>query len=292
MAAEKNNPACNKQRTCRTRGRLTAILLLIATCQAANSAEDNQDDWQVEITPYVWLPTISGKLSHEPPPDGSGGGLVVDVGPTDWLDLINGVAMVNGSMKKGRFSLAADFVYLGLKSDNDIVTGTGTDGDLPIDASLNVSAETDFDGVAWTLVAGYTLTDTDRSSVDLIGGVRFFGVDVKTNWNLAIDIIGPGGGVELPAQGSRTTEVALWDGIVGVKGQHKLGEGAWSVPFYFDVGTGSSELTWQAMTGFSYGYAWGDLMMVYRHLSYDEDASGLMQNFSFSGPTLGARFRF
>jgi hypothetical protein len=75
-------------------------------------------------------------------------------------------------------------------------------------------------------------------------------------------------------------------------GNFKLGEGAWSVPFYLDVGTGSSELTWQAMTGLSYSYAWGDLMMVYRHLSYDEDASGFMQDFGLSGPTLGARFRF
>ena len=275
----------------------TVILFLLATCRVANSADDSQDDWLFEVTPYIWLPTISGTLNYEPPdgeppPDGSGNGLVVEVGPTDWLDLINGVAMVNGSIKKGRFSLRSDFIYLALESDNDIVTGTGTDGDLPIDASLNVATQTSFDGIVWTLLGGYTLTDTDRSSVDIIGGVRYFGVDVRTIWNLTIDITRPGGGVELPAQGSRTVEVELWDGIVGMTGNFKLGEGAWSIPFYLDVGTGSSELTWQALTGLSYSYAWGDLMMVYRHLSYDEDASGFMQDFSFSGPTLGARFRF
>lgn len=272
--------------------RLTVILLLSAICRVANSAEDSQDGWQIEITPYLWLPTISGELKYEPPPDGSEKGLVASIGPIDWLKLINGVAMVNGSMQKGRFSLAADFVYLGLKSDNDIVTGTGTDGNQPVDASLNVSMLTYFDGITWTLLAGYSLKDTERSSVDIIGGVRFFGVDVRTSWNLVTDITGPDGDLALPRQGSRTAEVELWDGIVGVKGNLTLGESAWSVPYYLDVGTGSSDLTWQAMTGFSYGYAWGDLMMVYRHLGYDEGASGLMQNFSFSGPTLGARFRF
>ena len=269
-----------------------ATLLLLATCRVANSADDGQDDWQFEITPYLWLPKISGTLNYEAPPDGPGNGLVVEVGPTDWLDLINGVAMLNGSIKKGRFSLSSDFIYLALESDNDIVTGTGTDGNLPIDASLNVATQTSFDGTSWTLLGGYTLSDTDRLSVDIIGGVRYFGVDVRSTWNLAVDITGPGGGLELPAQGSRMVEVELWDGIVGMRGNFKLGEGAWSVPFYVDVGTGSSEFTWQAMSGLSYRYGWGDLMMVYRHLGYDEGSSGFMQNFGFTGPTLGARFRF
>jgi hypothetical protein len=271
---------------------LAAILLSSAISRVANSADNSQDDWQFEITPYFWLPTISGTLNYEPPPDGSGNGLVVEVGPTDWLDLINGVAMVNGGMKRGRFSLSSDFIYLALESEHDIVTGTGTDGNLPIDASLNVATQTSFDGIAWTLLGGYTLSDTDRSSVDIIGGVRYFGVDVRSTWNLAVDITGPSGGLELPAQGSRMVEVDLWDGIVGMRGKFKLGEGAWSVPFYFDVGAGSSELTWQAMTGLSYRYAWGDLIMVYRHLSYDEGASGFIQNLSLTGPTVGARFRF
>ena len=47
-----------------------------------------------------------------------------------------------------------------------------------------------------------------------------------------------------------------------------------------------------AMLGLTRSFGWGDLMLVYRHLEYDQDSDGLLQDLSFSGPALGARFRF
>jgi hypothetical protein len=104
--------------------------------------------------------------------------------------------------------------------------------------------------------------------------------------------MGPGGGVVLPAQGSIGKEKDYWDGIVGVRGHVMLGNGRWSVPYYLDAGTGSSDLTWQAMTGLSYAYGWGELLLVFRHLEYDEGSDGFVEDFRFSGPAFGARFRF
>jgi len=60
----------------------------------------------------------------------------------------------------------------------------------------------------------------------------------------------------------------------------------------FDIGAGSSDMTWSAMTDLTRSFGWGDILFVYRHLEYDEDFDGLMQSFSFSGPALGASFRF
>jgi hypothetical protein len=117
-------------------------------------------------------------------------------------------------------------------------------------------------------------------------------VDVRIRWNLELDVTAPGGGVVLPAQGSLEEEVDLWDGIIGVRGHVKFGDGKWSVPYYADVGTGSSDRTWQALAGISYAFNWGELMFMYRHLAFDEGSDGLMQDFSFSGPGLGARFHF
>ena len=77
-----------------------------------------------------------------------------------------------------------------------------------------------------------------------------------------------------------------------MRGRLGIGASKWSVPYYADVGTGSSDLTWQAMTGLTYSYGWGDLMLVYRHLEYDEGPNGLLGGFSFSGPAFGAKFRF
>ena len=81
-------------------------------------------------------------------------------------------------------------------------------------------------------------------------------------------------------------------GIVGIRGELGLGQGNWSLPYYFDVGTGDSDRTWNAYAGLAREFGWGDLLIAYRHLEYDQDADSLLQDFSFSGPAVGARFRF
>lgn len=269
---------------------LIAILLLGSF---ATAAENTDEGWEFDITPYLWLPTISGDLNFEPPPGGGGGGPSIAVGPTDWLDLLNGVALISGGARKGRFSVHADFVYLGLESDKDRVSSVWDGTEIPVEASLSLTTKTDFDGMSWTLGAGYTMVETERSMLDLIGGVRYLGLDVTTNWNLTLDITGPGGGgVVLPAEGSRAQEVELWDGIIGVRGHFLIGNGRWAVPYYLDVGTGSSALTWQALAGFSYSYNWGELMLMYRHLDYNEGTGKLLEGLALSGPAFGARFRF
>jgi len=134
--------------------------------------------------------------------------------------------------------------------------------------------------------------DTETSIVDVFAGVRLFSIDVSTSWNLTAEITTPNGQELLAAQGSIGSDTDLWDGIVGVRGHIGLGDGKWSVPYHFDVGAGSSDLTWNAVAGLSRTFGWGDLVLVYRHLQYDEDSNGLLQDFSFSGPAFGAIFRF
>jgi hypothetical protein len=269
---------------------LVALFALGPVCAVAAAEEDNSDGWHYTLTPYLWLPTISADLNYAPPQGGAAPG--IDAGPTDWLELLNGAALLSGSMSKGAFSLLADFVWLSLESENDKVLNVRDGGFIPVDASLNLDTKTDFDGISWTVAASYALQQTERSSFEILGGVRYFGIDVKTNWNLELDITTPGGGVALPAQGTITNDVELWDGIIGVRGLVALGSGNWSVPYYLDVGSGDSDLTWQAMTGVSYTYGWGDLMLVYRHLDYDEGTDGFLQSLALSGPAFGARFRF
>jgi hypothetical protein len=83
----------------------------------------------------------------------------------------------------------------------------------------------------------------------------------------------------------------VWDGIVGVKGQYALGQ-RWSIPYYVDVGTGQSEFTWQAMMGVGFNAAkWLDIALVYRHLAWEVDGD-IIDNINFTGPALGAVFRF
>jgi hypothetical protein len=86
--------------------------------------------------------------------------------------------------------------------------------------------------------------------------------------------------------------VDLWDAIIGVRGKARLGESGWFVPYYLDAGTGSSALTWQGMAGIGHTFKWGDVLLAYRHLYYDQKGDKLIQDIRFSGPALGATFRF
>jgi hypothetical protein len=272
--------------------KIIAAAIVLAGYAAGASGQEDSDRWQFQITPYIWLPTISADLNYDPPPSGGGGGPGIDVGPTDWLDLINGAALLNAGASKGRFSVFGDLVFLSMESDGDRVVSVLDNANIPVDADLNLSTETDFDGLSWTLAAGYSLRQTETSNIDLFGGVRYLDLEATVDWNLSADITTPGGGVVLPAQGSIKDDAELWDGIVGVRGHFAIGEGKWSVPFYLDAGTGDSDLTWQAMAGLTYTYGWGDLMFVYRHLAFDQGSDGLLENLGFTGPGVGARFRF
>jgi len=276
--------------------------ILVATLAVASGAAIAQDDsggWQFSLTPYLWLPTIDGRLNYSAPP-GGGGAPDIEVGPTEWLDLLNIGALISGTAKKGRYSVYSDFVYLSLTSKNDgrvvsvddNITVPGVPVPIPVSATLNANTRTDLDGLVWMIAGGFSLQESESSSLDVIAGVRYFSTDVTTSWDLTVDITTPGGTVVLPAQGSIASDVDIWDGIIGVRGYSKIGSGKWSVPYYVDVGAGDSDLTWNAMLGLSREYGWGDLVIAYRHLDYDQDANGLLQNFSFSGPGIGARFNF
>ncbi len=45
-------------------------------------------------------------------------------------------------------------------------------------------------------------------------------------------------------------------------------ERKWFVPFYVDVGTGQSKLTWQINAGVGYQFDWGALVASWRYLDY------------------------
>ena len=46
------------------------------------------------------------------------------------------------------------------------------------------------------------------------------------------------------------------------------------------------------MAGIGYAFKWGEALLNYRHLYYDQGSDKLVQELEFSGPALGVRFRF
>ena len=300
--ADRQQEICHRERLHAAFARLIVVpvaVLLLGLPMTGVADEPDPDKWQFTLTPYLWLPTIGGDLRYELPP-GSGGAPVFDVGPTDWLDLLNYALLVGGSAKKGRFSVMSDFVYLEMSNEPDTrlasvetsISGPGGRIEIPVGAEVTLDSETELTGYTWSIALGYELHGTERSVIDGFIGARYFDVDVETRWSLTGAIITPGGTEVFPADGQIGGDTELWDAIIGVRGRFALGDSRWSVPYYADIGSGSSDLTWNAYLGLTYGFKWGDLLFAYRHLQYEEGESDLLGNFSFSGPAIGASFRF
>ena len=266
---------------------LSALVLCSPLGAAAESADD---DWKFSLTPYLWLPNINATLKYSVPP-GTDGSPEVEVGPNDYLTNLNAVLMLAGEARKGSWSLFTDFVYLDISAEGSSVKSVDFGG-TSVATTLDAGTKTTLKGMAWTLGGGYTIVQTPGASLDLLGGFRYFGLDVTTDWNLTATIVGPPGSQSFPRTGSVSEGEDIWDAIIGVRGRIRLGEGHWSMRYYLDTGAGSSSFTWQGLLGVAYSFGWGDVTLAYRHLYYDQKDGKLIQDLSFSGPALGATFRF
>jgi hypothetical protein len=242
--------------------------------------------WSFSITPYLWLPNIDGTLKYSVPP-GTGGSPSVQVGPNDYQFVI----MISGDVRKDRWSAFTDLIYLDFSTGKSAVTGIDFGGSS-VSSSADVGTSTSMRGVIWTLGAGYAALPDRPMTLDVFGGLRYAGLKASTDWKLAVDVTGPGGGQTFPRAGSVSERMDLWDGIVGAKGRVWIGGSDWSVPYYLDGGTGSSNLTWQGIIGIAYSFKWGEATLAYRDLYYDRGSDKLLQDMRLSGPTLAATFRF
>ena len=91
-----------------------------------------------------------------------------------------------------------------------------------------------------TPIVGYTVVENERARLDILGGARYLYMksDIKVN-------------ISGPLETRRERFIAsdnVWDIIVGVKGRVNLSE-KWYLPYYLDIGTGDTDLTWQAERG-------------------------------------------
>ena len=265
-----------------------AALVLCGPLSAAAQTPGNQ--WTFSITPYLWLPNINGTLKYQVPP-GAAGSPEVEVGPNDYLEALRFAMMIAGEVRKDRWSVFTDVIYLDFSSEKSSVKAVDFGGSR-VSSSGNVSTDSSLRGGVWTLGAGYAVLPGRPVDLDVFGGLRYFGLKASTDWQLTVAVTGPGGGQTFPRAGSISERADLWDGIVGVKGRVWLGRSNWSIPYYLDVGTGSSSLTWQGMLGVAYSFKWGGMTLAYRNLYYDQNGDKLIQDMRFSGPALGVTFRF
>lgn len=269
---------------------LTLVAGSLMTAPAPAAVDPYEGAWHFSLTPYVWLPNLNGSINTQIPGLRTATGAVLrdvtlstKIGPNDYLENLKFGIMATGEARKGPWSVFTDIIYIDFgDQDSHVRNITGPDGRALTATDQDVT--TRLSATMWTLAGAYTLAHSPTWNLDVLAGFRYVDIDTAVKWSLS------GSTDLLDAAGSTSQDINEWDGIVGVKGQVRLGDGHWFVPYYADIGTGSSNWTWQALLGLGYGFGWGDVTLSIRSLSYDFDDKGA--DLRMTGPAVGASFRW
>ena len=267
----------------------TALALATALVVPAAAAQDlTAGDWKFRAQVYGWFPTVSSETTF--PASSGGGSTKLDAG--DYLDSLRFAFMGTFEARKGKFGLLTDYIYLDFdaeKGSSRDLSFSGPLGLVSFPADTSASVDLRLRGWAWGLAGTYALVEKPNYEMQLLGGVRLLKIDTTVDWTLRGNIAAL---PQFTRAGAYTTKDDVWDVIVGAKGTLKLGDGKWFVPYYVDVGTGQSDLTWQAMGGIGYSFSWGEVLGAYRHLDYRFGQDTGMKALSFSGPAIAVGFRW
>jgi hypothetical protein len=235
---------------------IASILILVVCLAGTVSAEESavEEDWKFGAELYFWGASIGGE---------SASGSDVDIELDDILDSLEFAFMGAAGVSKGKWTLAADVIYLNAEDSDTIAPG------------LNASVEL----TTWVItpLVGYNFVDTGRIRLDIVGGTRYLYIKA----DLRVDALG----ARAEDSGSN------WDAIIGTRGAVDLAE-KWYLFGYLDIGTGESDLTWQAFGGVGYRFKWFDLVAAYRYLGWDFDDNQALDDLYLHGPAAGIRFTF
>jgi hypothetical protein len=258
-------------------------LAAAALIPATSRAEEPADKWEWRVTLYGWFPSIDGSTQF---PTG-GGGPSIKVDASSIIGDLKFAAMGTFEARKGRWGAWTDVLYVDVGGSSSgsrdfTIGGTRIPADVNVDANLNINS--------WIVTAAgtYLVSRTPRNETQLLAGVRMVNMDQTLDWS-ADGNIGP---IGLPGHSGRGDVSATdWDGIIGVKGTATLSaNGHWILPYYLDVGTGQSDLTWQSFAAIGYRFKWGATTLGWRYLDYQFDSSESFEDLSMNGPFLGLSF--
>ena len=245
---------------------LTKFLAALTTGLVAATSAQAQDDWRVNVTPYLWLAMPKGDIAAIfENSDPSVGAHFDDVG-------LSGIFTGAVDVRYGRFGMLGDLTYYSIKADKDITLGS-----LPA-----ISGEVEVSGTKALLVGYYRAYENEKSSVDVMAGLHYLGTE------LDIDVTGPN------RQISRGVNDDLWDPMVGVRAKTRLTEhiGLSGLATYGGFGASSDSL--YELHGYV-TYSFTPTITAelgYRYYSADWSTDRINYDAALGGPVLGITFGF
>jgi hypothetical protein len=255
-----------------------------ALSPACASAQALSDEWKFRASVYMWMPEISGGANFP-----SGATADFDLKFHTIFDHLKMAGMGSIETQKGRWGAFTDVLYMNLGGSKATTRNLTVDG-VPVPVEADVNANVGIKAWIWTLAGSYRIQAEPDSTFDVFAGARMLwlqptlGFDIKTN-------VGPLAGPE--REGSLSVTGRNWDAIVGAKGRVGFGTNReWFIPYYVDIGTGQSDLTWQAAAGIGYAFSWGEIVATWRYLDYKQKSDAKLNGLTINGPLVGVAFRW
>jgi hypothetical protein len=250
---------------------LGAVVLALFVClsgRTAHAQDAPAPQWQINLTPYLWIAGASGTVKTPNPNLPS---QTVEAGFGDVLSHLDAVPVMGAAeLRYGRFGLLTDIIAISVKSDVE------TNGILFAGGSVKLTQ------VIGTALAAYRVIEDGRQSLDLGIGVRAFGL--STTFALEPGLL-PGFSVSRGAD---------WATAIGGARYRFALDPTWSLTIYGDAGGGpNAALTWQVLGTLDYKISDAvTASLGFRHLQFEYEGRFLHQNMGMTGPILAGTVRF
>jgi hypothetical protein len=222
-------------------------------------------EWEFSVTPYLWAPALSGKVSHRHLP-------VIDIDASfdQIFDNLDFAAMLIGDARKGRYSFFGDLIY----------TKVGSQGDTHREI-VATSADVYSTTFAGLVGAGYSVLDGSPHSLDVVAGLRVWSVDTDITLK----------GAHL--NGRKHSESATWvDALAGVRGKYVFSSNLYATGWGL-VGAGGADADWDVGIGLGYNISKSvSAIAGYRAMGVDYSADGFKFDAVLQGPMAGLTIRF
>jgi len=235
-------------------------------------ASSEAGPWFVRITPYAWLPSVSGSTRGDRTRrDRSIPSVSIDKDFSDVLSDLDFAGMIVGTVRYDRVGLLVDLDYVSLSVDGNL------------SGPFRTRYHTNLEALVATVGATARVVDGPKLGVDLLVGTRILSLWLDT------DFKGQG---PLGASRGFSDSATIVDGLVGVRAGVELGDG-FSLIGYADIGAGNSDLTWQVLGAVEYSFSNSVSGAIgYRYLGYDFGGHAPLDDLALYGPVLGVTFRF
>jgi opacity protein-like surface antigen len=223
------------------------------------------DEWKFSVSPYLWAPALSGKLTHRrlPPVD-------FDASFDKIFDNLDFAAMLMGDARKGRYSIFGDLLYVKV----------GAQGDTPRDL-LATSVDVKNESFTGMIGAGYSVLDRSEHSLDVVGGLRVWSVDTDIRFKGRL------------GDTRKFSDSATWvDAMVGVRGTYNFHSKAYLTGWGM-IGAGGAQADWDLGLGVGYNFNKSvSATLGYRAMGVDYERNGFKYDVVLQGPIAGLTIRF